>query len=152
MVWTYELFLDREGQKISKSKGNGLSMEDWLAYGPAESLAHFMYQKPKTAKRLFLDVIPKSTDSIDFVGKLAVKTIPPSWLKNPPGIFTASRAPKGAASPIPCCSISHLAANAENADMLWGYIRQYDGGRSPESQPFLAILVERCRGLLSRLH
>src|SRR5689334_20450513 len=68
---TYELFLDEQGQKISKSKGNGLSVEDWLKYAPAESLALFMYQKPKTAKRLFFDVIPKNVDEyLDFLGKV----------------------------------------------------------------------------------
>ena len=59
---TYELFLDQEGQKISKSKGNGLAVEDWLKYAPHESLSLYMYQKPKTAKRLFFDVIPKAVD------------------------------------------------------------------------------------------
>ena len=50
---TYELFLDEQGQKISKSKGNGLAVEDWLKYAPPESLSLYMYQKPKTAKRLY---------------------------------------------------------------------------------------------------
>ena len=58
----YELFLDDKGQKISKSKGNGLSVDEWLRYGGKESLALFMYQKPKTAKRLYFDVIPKAVD------------------------------------------------------------------------------------------
>jgi len=59
---SYELFNDDKGQKISKSKGNGLSMEDWLTYAAPESLSYFMYQKPKTAKRLYFDVIPKAVD------------------------------------------------------------------------------------------
>ncbi|KKL08190.1 hypothetical protein LCGC14_2578330, partial [marine sediment metagenome] len=59
---TYELFNDEKGQKISKSKGNGLSMEEWLTYAAPESLSYFMYQKPKTAKRLHFDVIPKAVD------------------------------------------------------------------------------------------
>ena len=68
---TYELFLDEAGQKISKSKGNGLSVDDWLKYAPPESLALYMYQKPKTAKRLFFDVIPKNVDEyLDFLGKV----------------------------------------------------------------------------------
>ena len=58
----YELFLDEQGQKISKSKGNGLSMEDWLRYADRDSLSFFMFQKPKTAKRLYFDVIPKMVD------------------------------------------------------------------------------------------
>ena len=60
--FTYELFLDEQGQKISKSKGNGLSVDEWLAYGPEESLALFMFQKPRAAKRLYFDVIPKAVD------------------------------------------------------------------------------------------
>jgi len=60
--FTYELFLDDKGQKISKSVGNGITMEEWLAYAPAESLGYFMFQKPKTAKRLYFDVIPKAVD------------------------------------------------------------------------------------------
>lgn len=62
LSFTYELFLDDKGEKISKSKGNGLSIEEWLRYGNQESLSYYMYQKPKTAKRLYFDVIPKSVD------------------------------------------------------------------------------------------
>jgi lysyl-tRNA synthetase, class I len=60
--FTYELFLDENGQKISKSSGNGISIDEWLSYAATESLSYFMYQKPKTAKRLFFDVIPKAVD------------------------------------------------------------------------------------------
>jgi len=59
---TYEMFLDEKGEKISKSKGNGLSVEDWLTYAPQPSLVYYMYQKPKTAKRLHFDIIPKNVD------------------------------------------------------------------------------------------
>ncbi|MBI2586794.1 MAG: lysine--tRNA ligase, partial [Rhodospirillales bacterium] len=67
--FTYELFLDENGEKISKSRGNGLTVEEWLRYAPPESLALFMYQKPTAAKRLFFDVIPKNVD--DYLGHLA---------------------------------------------------------------------------------
>ena len=60
--FTYELFLDENGEKISKSIGNGLSVEEWLSYAPPESLAQFMFQKPKAAKRLYFDVIPRQVD------------------------------------------------------------------------------------------
>jgi lysyl-tRNA synthetase class 1 len=59
---TYELFLDNEGRKISKSKGNGLSMDEWLRYAPSESLAYYMFQSPQRAKRLYFDVIPNAMD------------------------------------------------------------------------------------------
>ena len=83
---SYELFLDEEGGKISKSKGNGLSVEDWLRYGSPESLSLFMYQQPKRAKRLYFDVIPKNTDEyFQFLDKLenetdiAVQVENPAW-------------------------------------------------------------------------
>src|SRR4051794_40341831 len=60
--FNYELFLDEKGQKISKSKGNGLTIDDWLTYASPESLALFMYQKPREAKRLHFDVIPRTVD------------------------------------------------------------------------------------------
>src|SRR5690606_34156447 len=60
--FTYELFLDEEGQKISKSRGNGLTIDEWLTYAPTESLSLYMFQKPRTAKRLYFDVIPKAVD------------------------------------------------------------------------------------------
>src|SRR5699024_3014084 len=60
--FNYELFLDEKGQKISKSKGNGLTIDEWLKYAPESSLRLYMYQKPKTAKRLYFDVIPKAVD------------------------------------------------------------------------------------------
>ncbi|MDR1288808.1 MAG: lysine--tRNA ligase [Holosporales bacterium] len=59
---TYELFLDEDGKKISKSKGNGISMDEWLKYAPPESLAYYMFQSPKRAKRLYFDVIPSAMD------------------------------------------------------------------------------------------
>ena len=60
--YVYELFLDEKGEKISKTKGNGLSVEEWLAYAPTESLSLFQFQKPRTAKKLYFDVIPKAVD------------------------------------------------------------------------------------------
>ena len=60
--YTYELFLDAQGEKISKTKGNGLSIDEWLAYASTESLSYFMFQKPKTAKRMHFDIIPRMVD------------------------------------------------------------------------------------------
>jgi len=68
LLFCYELFLDKEGKKISKSRGNGISIEEWLTYAPTESLALYIFQSPKKAKRLYFDVIPKSTDEyLEFV-------------------------------------------------------------------------------------
>jgi lysyl-tRNA synthetase class 1 len=58
----FELFLDEKGEKISKSRGNGLTIDEWLAYAPQESLAYYMYQNPRRAKKLYFDVIPQQTD------------------------------------------------------------------------------------------
>ena len=83
--FNYELFLDEKGQKISKSKGNGLSVEEWLAYAPPESLSLFMFQKPRTAKRLYFDVIPRTVDDyLTFLSKFpeeeaAKKLENPAW-------------------------------------------------------------------------
>merc|ERR1712185_53450 len=81
--FNYELFLDEEGERISKSKGNGLAVEEWLTYGAPESLALFMYQNPRRAKRLYFDVIPKSTDDyLAFLGKFAEEA-PDKQVENP---------------------------------------------------------------------
>src|SRR5271170_2798502 len=81
--FNYELFLDEQGQKISKSKGNGLGVEDWLAYAPPESLALFMYQKPRAAKRLHFDVIPRAVDDyLTFLDKYPGEA-PAQRLENP---------------------------------------------------------------------
>ena len=64
----FELFLDEQGQKISKSKGNGITIDEWLTYGPRESIALFMFQKPRTAKKLYFDLIPKAVD--DYIALL----------------------------------------------------------------------------------
>src|SRR5205807_9036863 len=66
--FNFELFLDEKGQKISKSKGNGLTIDEWLTYASPESLAQFMFQKPSAAKRLHFDVIPRTVD--DYLGFL----------------------------------------------------------------------------------
>ncbi|HSS12569.1 MAG TPA: lysine--tRNA ligase, partial [Rhizomicrobium sp.] len=83
--YMYEMFLDEQGQKISKSKGNGMSLDDWLRYGSPESLALFMFQKPRTAKRLYFDVIPKAVD--EYIAHLesyhAPETTDAQRLENP---------------------------------------------------------------------
>src|SRR4051795_7189649 len=81
--FNYELFLDDKGQKISKSKGNGLSVEEWLRYAPPESLSLYMFQKPRVAKRLYFDVIPRAVDDyLTFVEKFPAED-PARRLENP---------------------------------------------------------------------
>jgi lysyl-tRNA synthetase, class I len=139
---SYELFLDAEGAKISKSKGNGISVEDWLTYAAPESLSLFMYQKPKTAKRLYFDVIPKDVD--DYAAHLAAfhKQDAAQQLENPVWHIHAGRPPQEA-WPISFALLLNLvgAANAETPDILWGFIKSYAPGVSPQDHPSLDRLV-----------
>ncbi len=141
-VLTYELFLDDKGQKISKSKGNGLSIEDWLAYAAPESLSLFMYQKPKTAKRLYFDAIPKVVD--DYAAFLAASQTQDyaARIENPAWHIHAG-APPQEAWPISFALLLNLAAasNAEDAETLWGFIRAYRPGVTPRDYPSLDRLV-----------
>jgi lysyl-tRNA synthetase class 1 len=137
---TYELFLDQDGQKISKSKGNGLSVDEWLTYAPAESLSQFMYNKPQSAKRLYFDVIPRATDEYaSNLDKLRARPEP----TNPAWHIHAGRLPNYASSPISFAMLLNLASvvNADSPDILWGFIRRYVTGASPETQPLLDRLV-----------
>lgn len=139
--FTYELFLDAGGQKISKSKGNGLTIEEWLEYGPPESLSLFMYNSPKSAKRLHFDVIPRATD--DYLAHLEKLRANPDPA-NPAWHIQGGKAPNMGASPIPFSMLLNLAvvANAETPEMLWGFVRRYQPEATPESEPMLARLVE----------
>ncbi|HBK05090.1 MAG TPA: lysine--tRNA ligase [Acetobacteraceae bacterium] len=138
---TYELFLDQDGQKISKSKGNGLSVEQWLTYAPNESLAQFMYNQPQRAKRLYFDVIPRAVDEyVTNLEKLRVQSEP----TNPAWHIHAGQLPEHAGSPITFAMLLNLASvvNADKPDILWGFIRRYVPGASPETQPLLARLTD----------
>ncbi len=142
--FTYELFLDEAAQKISKSKGNGLSVEEWLRYAPPESLSQFMYNPPQRAKRLFFDVIPRAVD--DYIANAArARTQPDEEQRaNPAWHIHGGAIPPDAASPIPFTMLLNLASvvNAETPDMLWGFIQNYLPGASPATAPFLARLVD----------
>ena len=140
--FTYELFLDEQGQKISKSKGNGLSVEEWLRYAPAESLSQFMFASPQRAKRLFFDVIPRAVDEfLANAGKLAGQDAEARWAN--PAWFIGG-AERAAGTPLSFGMLLNLAsvANAETPDILWGFIRRYCPGTSPDNAPYLAALAE----------
>jgi lysyl-tRNA synthetase class 1 len=142
---TYELFLDEGGQKISKSKGNGLGVDEWLRYAPEESLGQFMFNQPQRAKRLYFDVIPKAVDEyIANAGKCHTQD-PEAKKTNPAWHINSGDVPLSAESPLSFGMLLNLASvvNAEKADILWGYIRRYShDGATPETLPFLARLVE----------
>ena len=137
---TYELFLDQDGQKISKSKGNGLSVDEWLRYAPPESLSQFMYNKPHSAKRLYFDVIPRAVD--EYVGNLDKLFVQPEP-SNPAWHIHGGRVPNHAGSPVSFAMLLNLASvvNADSPDILWGFIRRYVNGASPETEPLLDRLV-----------
>ena len=142
--FTYELFLDEHGQKISKSKGNGLSVEEWLRYAPPESLSQFMYNQPHRAKKLYFDVIPRAADEYLANVERARGEDAETQKANPAWHFHAGHVPDNAGSPISYGMLLNLASvvNAETPDILWGFIRRYAPEASPETQPFLARLVE----------
>jgi lysyl-tRNA synthetase, class I len=138
----YELFLDENGEKISKSRGNGLTIEEWLAYANPESLALYMYQSPKKAKRLYSDVIPRAVD--EYVGHLAAypKEEPAAQLMNAVW-HIHDGAPPEAELPISFALLLNLASasNSEDKDVLWGFIRRYSPDATPEAYPLLDQLV-----------
>ncbi len=140
--FTYELFLDEHAQKISKSKGNGLSVEEWLRYAPPESLAQFMYNSPHRAKRLFFDIIPRTVDEyLANAAKLpeqdaAAHHVNPAW-------HIQHGSNSGAASPVSFGMLLNLASvvNADTPDMLWGFLRRYSPDAAPGVSPFFDGLV-----------
>ena len=138
--FTYELFLDEGGQKISKSKGNGLTIDEWLRYAPPESLAQFMYQAPQRAKRLHFDVIPRAVDEyLANLEKLKAQPDPAN-----PAFHIHGGGTNDPGSPIPFAMLLNLASvvNAEGPEILWGFVRRYAPGVTPESHPMLARLAE----------
>ncbi|MGI9394104.1 MAG: lysine--tRNA ligase [Boseongicola sp.] len=137
-VFTYELFLDEEGGKISKSKGNGISIDEWLSYASTESLAYFMYQKPKTAKRLHFDVIPKAVDEYHQQLRAYVDQDEVSRLNNPVFHIHGQNVPVSNLV-VPFAMLLNLASvsGAEEKDTLWGFIRRYAPDASPATHPDL---------------
>ncbi|HEV2626567.1 MAG TPA: lysine--tRNA ligase [Xanthobacteraceae bacterium] len=141
--FNYELFLDENGQKISKSKGNGLTIEEWLRYASPESLSLFMYREPKAAKRLYFDVIPRHVDDylqfLDAYPRQGAK----EKLGNPVWHIHHG-APPPADNPVPFAMLLSLvtASNAANAETLWGFISRYRPGVTSMTHPRLAALVD----------
>ena len=140
--FNYELFLDEQGQKISKSKGNGLTIEEWLTYASPESLSLFMFQKPRAAKRLYFDVIPRAVDEyLTFVGKYAGEEAK-ARLDNP-AWHVHSGHPPASELPISFALLLNLvaASNAHDKATLWGFIRRHAPDASPERYPLLDHLA-----------
>jgi lysyl-tRNA synthetase, class I len=140
--FNFELFLDEKGQKISKSRGNGLTIEEWLRYASPESLSLFMYREPKAAKRLYFDAIPRHVDEyqqfLEAYGRQDAK----QRLSNPVWHIHVGNPPKPD-MPISFAMLLTLTAssNAENAETLWGFIGRYRPGVTPQTHPKLDALV-----------
>jgi lysyl-tRNA synthetase class 1 len=141
--FNYELFLDEKGQKISKSKGNGLTIEEWLRYASPESLSLFMYREPKAAKRLYFDVIPRHVDEYQHYLEAYQRQDPRQQLANPVWHIHSGDPPRPEL-PIPFSMLLTLvsSSNAENAETLWGFIRRYRPDVTPQSHPRLSRQVE----------
>ncbi len=142
-AFTYELFLDENGQKISKSKGNGLTIEEWLRYASPESLSLFMYREPKAAKRLYFDVIPRHVDDYLQFLEAYPRQETKEKLGNPVW-HIHNGAPPPADNPVPFAMLLSLvtASNAANAETLWGFITRYRPGVTSTTHPRLAGLVD----------
>jgi len=136
--FTYELFLDDKGQKISKSSGNGISIDDWLTYASTESLSYFMYQKPKTAKRMHFDVIPKAMDEYHQQLRAYPDQDAKAKANNPVFHIHGHNVP-ASDMVVPFSMLLNLAsvANADNKDQLWGFIQRYAPDASPAANPQL---------------
>jgi lysyl-tRNA synthetase class 1 len=136
--FTYELFLDDMGQKISKSKGNGLTIDEWLTYAATESLSYFMYQKPKTAKRLHWDVIPKMVDEYHQQLRAYPTQDVAGQLNNPIYHIHRGQVPASTLT-VPFQMLLNLASvsGAEDKAAMWGFIRRYAPGATPEGNPDL---------------
>ncbi len=141
--FAYELFLDENGEKISKSRGNGLAVEEWLRYAPPESLSLFMYQKPKTAKRLFFDVIPKTVD--EYITHLqGYETQDDAQrINNPVWHIHAGSAPDQQIFLSYGLLLNLVAVcHTEDKSILWHFISRYHADARPETAPIVDRLLD----------
>ncbi|NCU20537.1 lysine--tRNA ligase [Candidatus Falkowbacteria bacterium] len=141
--FTYELFLDQNGEKISKSKGNGLSIDEWLTYAATESLSYFMYLKPKTAKRMYFDVIPKAVDEYHQQLKAYPTQSMAEQVNNPVWHIHGGNPPESKMV-VSFAMLLNLASVAGASDKtgLWGFIKRYAPEASPETHPDLDQAAE----------
>ncbi|WP_281981791.1 lysine--tRNA ligase [Thalassorhabdomicrobium marinisediminis] len=136
--FTYELFLDDQGRKISKTSGNGVSIDEWLTYASTESLSYFMYLKPKTAKRMHFDVIPKAVDEYHQQLRAFQTQDAAQKVNNPVFHIHGEDAPQSTMV-VPFAMLLNLASvsQAQDKDKLWGFIQRYAPDASPEANPDL---------------
>ena len=142
--FNFELFLDDQGRKISKSKGNGLSVEEWLRYAPPESLALYMQQQPRRAKRLYFDVIPRAIDDYLAAVEKLPKEEPAKALENPAWHIHNGESVDHHSGGVSFGMLLNLAsvAHTDDKNVLWQYLRRYVPGATPESAPYLDKLLQ----------
>jgi len=140
--FSYELFLDEKGEKISKSKGNGITIDQWLEYASPESLSLYMYQNPKRAKKLHKEIVPKAVDEyLDFIEKAKTQS-ELQLLMNPVWHVHNSKVPKEKM----IMSFSMLlnlveTSNANNKELLWKFVKKYKTNISEKEHPIFDKLV-----------
>ena len=141
--FSYELFLDENGQKISKTSGNGVSIDEWLTYASTESLSYFMYLKPKTAKRMHFDVIPKAVDEYHQQLRAYVTQDDKARLNNPVWHIHGGDVPVSKMV-VPFSMLLNLASvsGAEDKDQLWGFIKRYAPEASAQTHADLDAAAE----------
>jgi lysyl-tRNA synthetase class 1 len=125
----YELFLDEQGRKISKSVGKGLTIDAWISYAPLESLLYYIFQNPKQAKRLFWGIVPKSVDDY-LAGLNQYETLDPDKRPNATiwHLFNQGKTVPTYRSPINFSLINNLisAVGADDIDLILEYLKRYD--------------------------
>ena len=141
--FSYELFLDENGQKISKTSGNGVSIDEWLTYASTESLSYFMYLKPKTAKRMHFDVIPKAGEEYHQQLRVYETQDDKARLNNPVWHIHGGDVPVSKMV-VPFSMLLNLASvsGAEDKDQLWGFIKRYAPEASAETHADLDAAAE----------
>jgi lysyl-tRNA synthetase class 1 len=141
--FNYELFLDENGEKISKSKGNGVTLDEWLRYGPQESLTFYIYREPRRAKQLSFGIIPKAVD--EYYQFLAAYPNQPveQQLGNPVHHIHGGAVP-AARMPLTFALLLNLVgvASTDDKELLWGFVRQYVPGVAPETHPEVDALID----------
>jgi lysyl-tRNA synthetase class 1 len=127
----YELFLDKNGEKISKSKGNGFTIEEWLKYAPKESLSLFMYTSPQKAKKLYLEIVPQFVDDyLTYMHKYGAETDESKRKTNPVyHIHLGNPQPLNVPQGISYSLLLNLvsACNSEDSEIIWGYLSKFSG-------------------------
>ena len=141
--FAYELFLDEKGEKISKSKGNGITIDEWLEYASPESLSLFMYQNPKRAKKLYREIVPKAVDEyLDFVEKgknqnELQKLMNPVW-----HVHNGEMPKENFIMPFSMLLNLVESSNADSKDLLWKFVNKYKKDISKKDNPIFDKLID----------